>query len=70
MRVRLALFRRGGGGCLQTVCVDALQELALPRVTLSGEIALAGLRRLRSMPAAAPLAVLFVHAVITVVETK
>ncbi len=41
-------------------CVHTLKGLALPRASHSGEIALAGSRRLRSTLAAAP--VLFVHA--------
>ena len=48
--------------------MHALEGLALPRASHSGEIALAGSRRLRSMLAAAP--VLFTHAVVIVAETK
>ena len=43
-----------------------LKELALPRACHSGEIALAGSRRLHSTLAAAP--VLFAHDVVTVAE--
>ncbi len=42
--------------------VHALKGLALPRASHSGEIALSGSRRLRSMLAAAP--VLFEHAAV------
>ena len=49
-------------------CVHALKGLALPRVSHSGGIALAGSRHLRSMFVAAP--VLFVHAVVPVAQTK
>ncbi len=42
------------------------KDLALPRTSHSGEIALPGSRRLRSTLAAAP--VLFAHAIVTVVE--
>ena len=47
-------------------CVRAQKGLALPRASHSGEIALAGSRRLRSTLAAAP--VLFAHAVVTEIE--
>ena len=49
----------------QKQSMHALEELALP---LSGEIALAGSRRLRSTLAATP--VLFAHAVVTVAKHK
>jgi hypothetical protein len=44
-------------------CVHARKRLAMLRVSHSGEIALAGLHRLRSTLAAAP--VLFGHIVVT-----
>ncbi len=53
-----------GGGSTHTECVHAPKNLALPRVIHSGEIALLGSRRLRSMLAAA--LVLFVLAVVIV----
>ncbi len=49
-------------------CVHTLKGLALPCVSHSGEIALAGSRRLRSTLAVAP--VLFVHAVATVAKNE
>ncbi len=52
----------------KAVCVHALKRLGLPRASHSGEIALAGSRRLRSTLAAAPF--LFAHAVATVAENK
>ena len=55
-------------GCTQTERVRALKGLALPRVSHSGEIALAGSHRLRATLAAAP--VLFAHAVATVAKDK
>ena len=48
--------------------VRTLKELALPRAFHSGEIALAGSRRLHSTLAAAP--VLFAHAVVTEIKNK
>ena len=48
-------------------CVHTLKGLALPRASHSGEIALAGSRRLRSTLAAAP--VHFVHAAVTVANS-
>ncbi len=48
-------------------CMHALNGLALPRASRSGEIALAASRRPRSMLAAAP--VLVAHAGVTVAET-
>ena len=54
-----------GGGCMQAVCAYARKGLVLPRASHSGEIALAGSRRLRSTHAAAPA--LFAHAVVTAV---
>ncbi len=48
-------------------CVHERKGLALPRASHSGEIALAGSRRLHSTLAAAP--VLFAHAVVTVAKT-
>ena len=55
-------------GCTQTECVRALKGLALPRVSHSGEIALAGSHRLHSTLAAVP--VLFAHAVATGIKNK
>jgi hypothetical protein len=48
--------------------VHMLKGLALPRACHSGEIALAGSRRLHSTLAAAP--VLFAHAVVTEIKNK
>ena len=50
----------------KAVCAHALKALALPRAGHSGEIALAGSRRLRSTVAAAP--VLFTHALVTEIK--
>ncbi len=50
----------------KAVCVQVLQGLGVTGASHSGEITLAGSRRLRSMLAVAP--VLFAHAVVT--ETK
>ncbi len=48
--------------------VHALKGLALPRACHSGEIALAGSRRLHSALAAAP--VFFAHAVVIEIKNK
>ena len=48
--------------------MHALKVLVLPRASRSGEIALAGSRRLRSTLGAAP--VLFAHVVVTVAKNK
>ena len=55
-----------GGGCAQAECAHARKGLVLPRASHSGEIALAGSRRLRSTLAAAP--VLFAQAVVIVAK--
>jgi hypothetical protein len=52
----------------QAECVRTLKGRALPCTSHSGEIALAGLRRLRFTLAAAP--VLFAHAVVTEMKTS
>ncbi len=61
-RLPFLVIKRGGCST-ETVCVHVLNGLVLPRASHSGEIALAGSRRLRSTLAAAP--VLFAHAVVT-----
>ena len=63
MRAR-ACGRTLVGGCTQAESVRALEGLALPRASYSGEIALSSSRRLHSTLAAAP--VLLAHAVVTV----
>jgi hypothetical protein len=57
-----------GGYFTKSKSVHTLKGLALPRPCQSGEIALAGSRRLRSTLAAAP--VLFAHAVVTKIKNK
>ncbi len=54
--------------CLSAVCACAKKGLALPCASHSGEIALAGSRRLRSTLAAAP--VRFARAVVAVAKNK
>ena len=53
---------------LQAECVRAVKGLALPRTSHSGEIALAGSRRLHNMLVAA--LVFFAHALVTEAENR
>jgi hypothetical protein len=70
LATRQAVNARGGYSnyFTKSKSVHTLKGLALPRASHSGEIALAGSRRLHSTLAAAP--VLFAYAVVTEIKNK